>query len=86
VVATRATGGTVVGLGVLCNRGGITPPDVADEPRLEALVNVTLDAWDEASCPLCAQNVPINTDLGKGREFLARRRKRNGGQARPAAS
>lgn len=74
VEATRAIGGIVVGLGVLCNRGGITSQDVANVPKLTALVNVTLDAWDEKSCPLCERNVPINTDVGKGREFLARHR------------
>lgn len=73
IEATRAIGGNVVGLGVLCNRGGIKPQDVADVPRLTALVNVKLDAWDEAACPLCEQNIPINTDVGKGREFLARK-------------
>ena len=73
IEATRAIGGNVVGLGVLCNRGGITPQDVANVPKLIALVNIKLDAWDEADCPLCAQNVPINTDVGKGREFLARK-------------
>jgi len=51
-----------MGLGVLCNRGGIKPEDVGDVPILHALVNVSLDAWDEADCPLCAQGVPINTD------------------------
>ena len=71
VEATRAIGGNVVGLGVLCNRGGITPQDVADVLKMTALVNVKLDAWDEATCPLCEQNVPVNTDVGKGREFLA---------------
>ena len=71
VEATRAIGGDVVDLGVLCNRGGITSHDVADVPKLDALVNVKLDAWDEATCPLCEQNVPVNTDVGKGREFLA---------------
>lgn len=74
IEATRAIGGIVVGLGVLCNRGGITPQDVADVPRLFALVNVKLDAWDEADCPLCAKGVPINTDVGKGGEFLARKK------------
>lgn len=74
VEATRAIGGNVIGLGVLCNRGGITPQDVADVPELFALANVKLDAWDEAECPLCARNVPINTDVGKGREYLARKR------------
>ena len=73
VEATRATGGNVIGLGVLCNRGGITPQDVADVPKITVLVNVKLDAWDEATCPLCKQNVPVNIDVGKGREFLARK-------------
>jgi orotate phosphoribosyltransferase len=73
IEAVRALGGNVVGLGVLCNRGGITPADVGNPPKLFALVNVKLDAWDEAECPLCAQGVPINTDVGKGREFLARK-------------
>jgi orotate phosphoribosyltransferase len=75
VEATRVCHGNVVGLAVICNRGGITPADVANPPRLFALVNVKLDAWDEADCPLCAQNVPINTDVGKGKEYLARQQK-----------
>ena len=73
IEVTRAIGSNVVGLGVLCNRGGITPQDVADVPKLTSLVNVKLDAWDEATCPLCEQNVPANTDVGKGREFVARK-------------
>lgn len=73
VEAVRAIGGNVIGLGVLCNRGGITPQDVADVPKLFALINVKLDAYDEVDCPLCAKGIPINTDVGKGREFLARK-------------
>lgn len=73
IEATRAIGGNVIGLGVLCNRGGITPSDMANPPKLFSLVNVKLDAWDEADCPLCAGGKPINTDVGKGREFLARK-------------
>lgn len=74
IEATRALGGNIIGLGVLCNRGGITSQDVSDPAKLFALVNVKLDAWDEAECPLCAKNVPINTDVGKGREYLARKK------------
>lgn len=73
IEVTRAIGGNVVGLGVLCNRGEITSQDVADVPRLDALVNITLSTWDEATCPLCAESVSVNTKVGKGREFLARR-------------
>ena len=67
----RTMGGNVVGLGVLFNRGGIRPEDVGNVPKLEALVSMELQAWEPANCPLCAQKVPINTSVGKGREFLA---------------
>ena len=73
VEAVRAIGGNVVGVGVLCNRGGVTLANLANPPKLFALANVTLDAWEEAECPLCAQGVPINTDVGKGKDFLARK-------------
>lgn len=67
-------GGNVVGLGALCNRGGITPEDVDGVSKLFTLVNIKLDAWDEADCQLCKDNIPINTDVGKGREFLVRKK------------
>lgn len=72
IAAVRACGGTIVGVGALCNRGGITAQDL-DVPILVALMDVKLEMWEEADCPLCAQNVPINTDVGKGREFLERK-------------
>jgi len=72
VAAVRAAGGTVVAVGALVNRGAITAADVG-VPALTALFDVALDAWDAAACPLCRDGVPINTDVGKGREFLAKR-------------
>ena len=72
VILVQAGGGEVIGLGALCNRGSVKPEDVANVPDLRALINVQMDAWDQGSCPLCTQNVPVNTDVGKGREFLAR--------------
>jgi len=73
IEATRVLGGNVVGLGVLYNRGGITPADVASPPRLFALINVKFESWEEDDCPLCKQGIPINTDVGKGREYLAKK-------------
>jgi len=73
VEAVQAIGGEVVGLGVFCNRGGITPQDVGNVRKLIALVNLEFPVWSESECPLCRKGVPINTDVGKGREFLARR-------------
>lgn len=72
VDAVRAIGGNVLAVAALCNRGGVTPHDLGDAPDLFALVNVQMDAWDAADCPLCRENRPINTQVGKGREYLAR--------------
>jgi orotate phosphoribosyltransferase len=74
VEAVRAGGGKVVGVAAICNRGQVTVHDVGNVPRLDALVNVKLDAYDEDKCPLCAAHMPINTAIGKGKEFLARKR------------
>lgn len=70
VAAVAAAGGTVVGAGVLCNRGGISAADLG-VPRLFALAEVALESWAAAECPLCAQGIPVNTRVGKGAAFVA---------------
>ena len=69
----RTLGGNVVGLGVLCNRGNVLQEEVASVPKLHALITLSLEAWNPEDCPLCAKNVPINTNVGKGREFLEKK-------------
>jgi orotate phosphoribosyltransferase len=71
--AVRAAGGTVVGAVALCNRGGVTAAAL-DVPALTALVELSLESWTAGECPLCRRDVPIDTSVGKGREFLARGR------------
>jgi orotate phosphoribosyltransferase len=66
----RAAGGTVVGAVALCNRGGVTAAAL-DVPALHALVELSLESWTAEECPLCRRGVPIDTTVGKGREFLA---------------
>lgn len=75
IEVVRSLGGKVIGLGAICNRGKVTPQDVADPGKMFALVNIELDMWDEADCPLCARGYPINTDVGKGREYLTKNKK-----------
>jgi len=71
VEAVRVIDGEVVGVGAICNRGKVTKEDVGDVPLLLSLVNIEMESWEPEECPLCQQNIPINTDVGKGREFLA---------------
>jgi len=73
VEAVRKTGGEVVHVGVLVNRGGVTAQDIGNVPDLFALADVKLDSYGAGTCPLCHDKVQVNTDVGKGREFLAGR-------------
>jgi orotate phosphoribosyltransferase len=75
VTAVRKIGGNIIGLGTLWNRGGIMPQDV-DVPKIQALVNVKIDACDASVCQLCKQGgvLPINIDSGDGRKFIANHR------------
>lgn len=66
----RANGSEVVGVGVVCNRGGVEPKDVGDPPKLVSLVNVQLDSWEVADCLLCERKIPVNLEIGHGREFV----------------
>ena len=71
----RMIGGNVVGVAAICNRGGLTCDDLG-VPLLSQLLSVTLESWEEADCPLCAQGMPINIDVGHGKEFLARQQEK----------
>ncbi|HEX5689958.1 MAG TPA: phosphoribosyltransferase family protein [Roseiflexaceae bacterium] len=64
VDAVRALGGEVIGLGALCNRGGVQAADLG-APELFALLTLELESWDAAACPLCRQGIPLNTRVGK---------------------
>jgi orotate phosphoribosyltransferase len=70
----RQHGGNVLGLSALCNRGNVQPEDVGNVP-IQTLIAVMLETYSEEDCPFCQQNVPINTNLGKGRAFLAKKKK-----------
>jgi orotate phosphoribosyltransferase len=79
-IAARQCGGNVVGVAALCNRGSVTKEGVGNPPEFFTLANLVLEAWDEASCPLCANKMPINTNVGKGRDFLLRTQMRDGAE------
>ncbi len=74
VEAARAAGANVVGAIAIGNRGGVTKEAVGNPERFETLVDVDLEQWPEQECDLCKKGIPINTDVGHGKEFLARRK------------
>lgn len=68
VELVRSTGGTVVGVGALCNRGAIQKEMIGNPPRLHSLIEVSLTSWEASACPLCAKNIPLNTRVGKAKK------------------
>jgi orotate phosphoribosyltransferase len=71
VEAVAAAGGTVVGVGALCNRGGVSAQQIG-APVLFSLSTVPMESFAAEECPLCAAGVPVNTRVGKGAAFVAR--------------
>jgi len=75
VDSIRAAGAEVVGVCVLVNRN----PDEVNGKSIGApftsLAEVKLAAYEEKNCPLCQKNIPINTTVGKGRDYLIAKQK-----------
>lgn len=70
IAAVRAAGGTVVGVAAICNRGGVTAEQLG-VPVLRAALDVLMPKYPADACPLCAASVPIETEFGHGKEFVA---------------
>ena len=75
VDSVKAAGGEVVAVCVLVNRN----PDEVNGQTVGApftsLAEVKLAAYEEKDCPLCQKNIPINTTVGKGRDYLIAKQK-----------
>lgn len=74
VEAARAAGAKVVGAIAICNRGGVTKEAAGNPPVLGSLLDVEMEQWPEAECELCERGIPVNTDVGHGKAFLARKK------------
>ena len=70
--AARIVGANVQAAVAVCNRGAVTREMVGEPPVFKSLLTVHLDQWPAAECDLCKQGIPINTDVGHGKEFLAK--------------
>lgn len=58
----RECDGKIIGVGVLFNRG-------AKKPIISnffSYIDLIMESFDESNCPMCAQNIPINKDFGRG--------------------
>ncbi len=63
----QETGGTVVGLSALVNRGNVQPINVNNTP-IHSLLMLTMETFEEAHCPLCKKNIPLDTNVGHAKK------------------
>lgn len=68
----RRAGADVIGAVAVCNRGAVTKDMVGNPPVFESLLTVHLEQWPPETCELCERGIPINTDVGHGKEYLAK--------------
>ncbi len=75
VDAVHRIDGHVAAVHGLCNRGDVTAEQVG-ALHLDTLFSLPAKAYAEDECPMCAADLPINTEVGHGRKYLAERAQR----------
>lgn len=69
----QRVGAEVVGAVAVCNRGNVTREMAGNPPEFISMLTVDLEQWPAETCELCASGIPVNTDVGHGKEFLAKK-------------
>jgi orotate phosphoribosyltransferase len=77
----RSLGAELIGVSVICNRGGVSASDLG-VPVLAELATVNFTAVAEAECELCANAEPIVEDVGHGGAYKERHPDYQGGFVR----
>ncbi|OGH78047.1 MAG: hypothetical protein A3G08_04405 [Candidatus Magasanikbacteria bacterium RIFCSPLOWO2_12_FULL_47_9b] len=76
VDAVRTAGGNVAAVSVMVNRD----PELVTESLFGApfipLAELRIRSFEEQECPLCKNNVPINTMVGHGKQYLEEKEKK----------
>lgn len=72
--SVKQVGGKVIAVCVLVNRDPKNINSQTVGAPYYSLAEVQFQSWEEKDCPLCKKEVPINITVGKGREYLAKKK------------
>lgn len=70
VDSVKAIGGNVLGVCVMVNRDPQLVTSETIGAPLSWLAELKVPSWEAEECPLCKDNVPVNTTVGHGKKFL----------------
>lgn len=73
VKISESYGAEVAGGACWWNRGNPTKKDLGFSGKVYSIINKSLPEFTEKNCDLCMKGIPINTKIGKGAQFLARK-------------
>jgi orotate phosphoribosyltransferase len=71
IQVTEEAGGKIVAACVMINRSPETVTSETMGAPFDALGVIEAEALEEDICPLCKENIPVNTEVGHGKKFLA---------------
>lgn len=74
VNTVKAAGGNIVQVCVMVNRDPILVTSETIGVPFSSLAVLKAESWTEEDCPLCKQNVPVNTKIGHGKEYLKKKK------------
>ena len=69
IKAVQESGGNVVGACAMVNKNKDLDPNMFGV-LFDTLTDLFVDTYTEDECPLCKNNVPINTNVGHGKKYL----------------
>lgn len=71
IKAVTISRGNMIAAGVICDRGEVALNSLYDKLfPIISLSRLKPQIWTENDCRLCKARVPIDADIGRGREFL----------------
>lgn len=73
VESVRAAGGTVIAVCVMVNRDKKNITSESIGAPFSSLGVFPAEAIEEKDCPMCKEGKPINTQIGHGKEYLAKK-------------
>ena len=75
VNTVKAAGGNIIAVCVMVNRNPEQVNSTFMEAPFDSLAILKAEAFDEKDCPLCKQNIPVNTKIGHGKKYLEEKEK-----------
>ena len=70
--SVKKAGGKVVAVSVIVNRDAKNVTSKTVGYPFKPLAVMKIDSFAEKDCPLCKKNIPINIEVGHGKEYLSK--------------